>query len=141
MKLSTLVRKNNNPFNIVNWGLEDLFPDTGSWPTSFSYPALNVTHEKDHVLVEAEVPGVAADDLHVCVENNILTISGEKKEEKSVECRGIREISYGAFERSIALPSDVDATKVEAESKNGILRIRMEKSEKAKAIQIKVKGE
>ena len=141
MKLATLLRKERSPFELMNVGLDDLLSGSFAWPHAFAYPAVNVTEDTNRILVEAELPGVAAADIDVRVENNILTISGEKKEEKTVEGKSVREISYGAFQRSIALPADVDAAKVEAECRNGVLRISMEKSERAKAISIKVKGE
>ncbi|MGB9601732.1 MAG: Hsp20/alpha crystallin family protein, partial [Limisphaerales bacterium] len=90
-----------------------------------------------------ELPEVKKDDVKVTVENGVLTISGERKFEK--EEKGVRyhriERSYGYFARSFSLPEDADAEKVSAEFKDGVLKVHVAKSEKARPKQIEVKVE
>jgi HSP20 family protein len=115
----------------------------GRWPVEFDVraPALDVFEEKDAVVVKAEVPGMTKDDLRVDVSGDVLTLRGEKKKEEKVEeddyyCQ---ERMYGAFTRSIRLPVDVRAEKAMATFKNGILELRLPKSEEAKRQRVSVK--
>jgi HSP20 family protein len=106
------------------------------------FPLLNLWEEDDAFLLEAELPGLDLKDLEIYVTgHNQLTIKGERKApapEKSVLHR--QERGFGAFTRSLTLPTAVDAAKVEARLDNGILRIRLPKSETAKPRKIEVKG-
>lgn len=106
-------------------------------------PAVDITEDDKEYLVKVELPEVKKDDVKVTVENGVLTISGERKFEK--EDKGVRyhriERSYGYFARSFSLPEDADAEKVSAEFKDGILKVHVAKSEKARPKQIEVKVE
>ncbi len=118
----------------------------GGWPSLTErpvWPALDITETDDAILVRAEVPGCKADDVDISVKGNILTISGEKKEEKEEKSKGYyhAERSYGSFRRDISLPTEVDPAKVEANCKDGILTVRMPKEERVKAVKVKVKGQ
>jgi len=107
-------------------------------------PAVNVEETSDHVILTAEAPGLTLDDLNVEIENNILTVSGEKREERQEGSENRRyhlwERRYGSFRRSFTLPRTVDAEKVEARFDNGILTIQMPKSAEAKSRKIEVKS-
>jgi HSP20 family protein len=104
-------------------------------------PACDVIEDKDHLKIAVELPGVRPEDVKVSVENNALTIRGEKRQES--EDKGQRwhryERSYGAFERTFTLPSTVDAEKVQATVNDGVLTLLLPKSERAKPREIPVK--
>jgi len=95
---------------------------------------------QDEVVVKAELPGMEADEFEVTVEDNTLTLRGEKKVDTEVTQEHFHRIerSYGSFARSLALPPTVDAAKVKAEYKTGVLTVRLPLSEEAKPKQNKV---
>jgi HSP20 family protein len=105
-------------------------------------PAVDVREENDAVVVEAELPGMKAEDVNVSLEGNLLTISGERKFEHEKEEEGYRRIerSYGSFSRSFTLPDTVELERCEADMKGGVLKIRFPKSEKAQPRRIDVKS-
>jgi HSP20 family protein len=104
---------------------------------------LDVFEEQDDIVVKAELPGIDKENIEVNLTDRTLTIKGEKKkadevkEENYYRC----ERSYGSFLRSVELPKDVHADKVKASFKNGILEVRVPKTEEAKSKAIKVKVE
>jgi HSP20 family protein len=104
-------------------------------------PALDVYEEKDDIVVKAELPGMTKEDIEVDVSDSHLILKGEKKKEEKIEEEGYFacERSFGAFHRSVELPREVQADKVKASFKNGILEIRLPKTEEAKTKEIKVK--
>jgi len=110
-------------------------------PMTVEAPALDVYDEKDDLIVKAEIPGLSKEDIDVTIEGNTLTIKGEKKkEEETKEENYYRcERSFGAFSRSIDLPAEVKTDKVNASFKDGVLEIRMPKTEEAKKNVVKVK--
>ena len=103
-------------------------------------PAVDIVDEKDQIRVKAELPGLKKEDIEVNVENDVLSIKGEKKEEKETRERDyIRsERYYGAFHRAFTLPSSVDSARVNAAYKGGLLEITLPKKEGAKPKQTKV---
>jgi HSP20 family protein len=107
----------------------------GTWS-----PAMDIYDSKDNILVKAEVPGMSKEDITVTVQNNILTIQGERKKAGEAKGRSVirEEHFYGSFHRSISLPTDVDPSKVTAAYKNGVIDIVMPKKEEAKPKQIKI---
>ena len=104
-------------------------------------PKIDVKETKDAVMVKAELPGVAEEDITVEVSDGIMTISGEKKGEKEEEREGYyyKESFSGSFSRSISLPAEVKAEKTEAEMDNGVLMIIVPKAEVKKPTKIVVK--
>ncbi len=104
-------------------------------------PAVDVYEDENKVFVTAELPGMAEKDIDLTILGDTLTIKGEKKkeQEKKEENYYRRESVYGSFQRSVPLPCPVDAEKVKASLKNGILEISMPKKEEAKPKQIKLK--
>lgn len=106
-------------------------------------PIVDVFEEKDDIVVKAELPGMEKDNIEVNLTDHTLTIKGEKKKEEEVKEENYyrSERSYGSFVRTVELPKDVRADKVKAAFKNGILEVRMPKTEEAKAKEIKVKVE
>ena len=107
-------------------------------------PSLNLAETEDSLVAELEVPGINPEDIDVSLTVEMLTVSGEKKQEAN---RGkmkyhLAERVYGSFSRSVQLPAQVDRNTVEARYKDGILLITMSKaqSEKSKRIQVKTEG-
>lgn len=108
---------------------------------SLAFPACNVWEEEDAVHLEAELPGLALEDLEIYVAHNELTIKGERKRQapdKAVQHR--QERSFGSFTRTLTLPVPVDANQVEARLDNGVLRVRLPRQEQSKPRKIAVKG-
>jgi HSP20 family protein len=90
----------------------------------------------------AELPGVKSEDVKLSIENNVLTIGGEKRQEAEAKTERVHryERSYGVFERAFALPNSVDPDKIEARYENGILTVTVPKIEKARPREIPVKA-
>ena len=106
-------------------------------------PKMDINETKKEITVSAELPGLKPEDVEISLHDNVLTIQGEKqaeKEEEDVHSYYV-ERSYGSFARSVRLPSQVDAEKIEASLKDGLLKITLPKSqgaqEKTKKIPIK----
>lgn len=109
-------------------------------PVSSLIPLMNIEELKDAYRITLEVPGMEKDDIDISVKDDVLTISGEKKEDIKEEGNLFRrERWFGKFTRSVTLPGDVDVDKIEAEYKNGVLTLHLPKSEKAKGRKIQVK--
>jgi HSP20 family protein len=107
-------------------GRELLRRETGMIPADWS-PKVEVLEKEGHFLVRAELPGMTKDEVKVEIAENILTIAGERKQEKKEEREGYcySECSYGSFYRAIPLPEGVDATKASADFKHGVLEVTM----------------
>ena len=106
-------------------------------------PSLDVSETKDNFVVKAEVPGIDAKDIDISLTGDVLTIKGEKKQEREEkeEDYHLVERSYGTFSRSIRLPAEVESAKIKASYKNGILSVTLPKSEKVKAKEVRIKVE
>jgi len=116
----------------------DEFEAVGAWA-----PKLDFSETKDAFVVKAEVPGVEQKDISVSIQDQMLTIKGEKhkeKEEKDEKYHRV-ERSWGAFARTIALPAGVDTGKVDATFKDGVLSVKLPKTPAAKGTTIPVKAE
>jgi HSP20 family protein len=115
--------------------------DTGLAPSSWS-PATDIVENKDGYLVKVELPGMSKDDVKITMQDNQLTIRGEKKQEKEGKDEGYHRVerSYGAFQRCFTLPSAVDASKIDASFKDGILSVTLPRSEAAQPKTIEVKA-
>ena len=100
-------------------------------------PAMEIVEKDDALVVTAELPGIDAKEVDISIEDGVLTISGEKREEKEESGNDARyhmwERRYGSFRRSFTLPQAVDAEKITAKSDDGILTITLPKTKKAKA--------
>lgn len=94
-----------------------------------SAPALEVHQSQDKVEITAELPGVKEEDIELMVEDGVLTLRGEKRSTRKDEERGYSERSYGRFERSITLPTNIDEDKCSAEFRDGVLTVTIPKSE------------
>ena len=103
-------------------------------------PAVDVYEDEHAITLKVEVPGIEQKDLDIRLENNTLTVRGERKFEQEEKEENFHRIErrYGAFARSFTLPETVDTDKVSADYENGVLRIQMGKRAEAKPKQIKV---
>lgn len=104
-------------------------------------PPVDIFEEKDGLVLKAELPGMKKEDIEVRVENNVLTLQGERKRESETKEDGYHrsERAYGTFSRSFSLPTSVNTSKIGAEYKDGILSVSLPKAEEAKPKQIDVK--
>lgn len=109
--------------------------DSGVWS-----PAVDIYETEQDIVVKAELPEVHQKDIEVRLENNTLTLKGERKFERETQQENYHRVerSYGSFSRSFTLPSTVDQEKIKAEYKDGILKIMLPKKEEVKPKQIKV---
>jgi len=116
-------------------------PEGEMFGSSLWAPAVDVAEREDGYEVNVELPGVDKDDVKITVQDNVLTIRGEKKQEKESKDSDYRRVerSYGSFQRSFALPTSVRHDKVDASYKDGILTIALPKADEAKPKQIEVK--
>jgi HSP20 family protein len=105
-------------------------------------PAVDIAETAEEYLVKAELPEVKKDDVRVSFEDGVLTIEGERRQEKEEKGRKFHRVerSYGRFLRSFRVPDEVDGARIRAEFKDGVLAVHLPKSEKAKpkAVEIKV---
>ncbi len=105
-------------------------------------PTVDISETEGEYLIKAELPEVRKDDVKVTVENGVLTLQGERRQEKEEKGKRFHRVerSYGSFVRSFTLPESVDESSVKAEYKDGVLNLHLPKSEKVKpkAIDVKV---
>ena len=110
----------------------------GAWT-----PNVDIFENKDEIVLEAELPGMNREDFELTIENNVLTLRGERRFEKKDEADNYHRVerAYGAFSRSFTLPQTVSAENAAAEYKNGVLRVTLRKRDAVKARRIEIKGE
>jgi len=143
--------------NLIRWepardmmtlreAMDRLFDDAFTRPLSlrdgWSVPAIDMYQTDDEIVVKAALPGIKADEVQINITGEVLTLKGEMKheEEKKEKAWHIREQRWGAFERSVILPTDVVADKAKADFENGILTITLPKAEDVKPKTITVKA-
>jgi HSP20 family protein len=107
-------------------------------------PSADVVETQDEIRVVVELPGMQPENVELSLENNVLTISGEKREERREEDRDNRwhlsERRYGRFSRSFVLPRDVEQDRIEAHFESGVLNVTIPKSERARPRRIEIQG-
>ena len=110
----------------------------GAW-----VPTVDISETKGDLIVVADLPGLKRDDVSIHIENNVLTLKGEKKREEEKEGTNYYRVERcsGKFTRSFALPNTVDANKVKATFKDGVLTVTLAKTEVAKGKQIPIEAE
>ena len=116
-------------------GAEDDWALGGSWA-----PAVDIYEQGGDIVLKAELPGVDPKDADIRVENNTLTLRGERKLDSEVKRENYHRVerAYGTFSRSFTLPNVVDTDKIKAEYKDGVLRVILPKREEVKPKQITV---
>ena len=149
-----------HPFEQLHQQIDRLFNDFGrglwstsprgatfniqpTWRSDFSWsslPAVDVVENEKAFEISAELPGLEKNDVEVILSENVLTINGEKKEEKEENNQGyyVSERRYGSFTRSFRLPEGANADKIEAHFKNGVLRVTVPKNVEAQTPQKKI---
>lgn len=136
-ELATMQDRMNRVFGeLYNRRTEDDLLARGAW-----VPSVDIFENDQHELViKAELPDVKREDIDLRIENNMLTLRGEKKMDNEVKDEQYHRIErvYGTFSRSFALPPTVDSAHVSADYKNGVLEIRLPRREEAKPKQIQV---
>jgi len=117
------------------------WPRSRQWTTAASYPAMNVWTDEDSTVITAELPGVNLDDLDISVEDDVLTLRGQRQ---PAEMEGAtyhrRERRHGTFVRTFRLPFRVDADRVDATFKNGVLNVSLPRAEEDKPRKISVRA-
>jgi HSP20 family protein len=143
-KLSDWPTSSWNPFNELERIQRELGYLTRGFtkePMAGVFPLMNLTEDKDHYYVRAELPGIKGSDLEIQATGDSLTISGERKISQDGNATyHRREREAGKFSRILTLPGEIDTDKVEASCVDGILTIRLPKAEAAKPKQISVKS-
>src|SRR5438094_3082021 len=106
-------------------------------------PNVDIYENKDQIVLEAELPGMNREDFDLTIENNVITLRGERRFEKKDDTDNYHRVerAYGSFTRSFTLPNTVSAEGANAEYQNGVLRVTLPKREETKARRIEVKGE
>jgi len=137
------------PMNVLNQlrrEMDRLFetePPSGGMVTAADWvPAVDIKETDKAFIITADIPGVDPKDIEVNMENGVLTIRGERKEEKEEEKEGYKRIERvrGTFYRRFTLPDTADAEKISAKSKNGVLEITIPKQEKVQPRKITVES-
>jgi HSP20 family protein len=115
-------------------------PDREMLTTADWMPSVDISETDAAYLVKGEIPGVKKEDVKVTIQDGMLTIQGERKQEKEEKGKKFHRIerSYGSFARSFRVPDDADESKVKAEFKDGMINVTLPKSAKAKAKAIEV---
>ncbi|MFL6285917.1 MAG: Hsp20/alpha crystallin family protein [Pyrinomonadaceae bacterium] len=110
----------------------------GAWT-----PSVDIFENKDEIVLEAELPGMNREEFELTIENNVLTLRGERRFEKRDEADNYHRVerSYGSFTRSFTLPQTVSPENASAEYRNGVLRVVLHKREEVKARRIEIVGE
>lgn len=116
------------------------FPEQGSVITSTLFAPTDVSEDENALQVTMELPGVDPDDVRLSLENNVLTIRGEKKQQFDENNERVHRFErvYGVFERTFVLPNSVDPDRIEARFENGVLVVRIPKAERARPREIRV---
>jgi HSP20 family protein len=125
-----------NPFRRSSLTTDDENISVPEWA-----PLVDIAEDEREYLIKVELPEVKREEVKVTVEGGTLTIAGERKAEKEEKGRKFHRVEryYGRFERSFSIPDDAEAANVKAEFKDGVLRVHLAKSEKARPKEIEVK--
>jgi len=129
---------------LVRWDpFQDLVRYTAGTADALGWaPPVDIFEKQEQLVLRAEVPGVQREDLDVRIENGVLTLHGERKQESDVTEGNthLTERSYGSFTRSFSLPTTVDAARIAATYKDGVLEITVPKAETAKSKKVDIKA-
>ena len=119
-------------------GFDDEGIARGAWS-----PSVDIYENKDQLVLEAELPGMKREEFDLSIENNVITLRGERQFEKRDEADNYHRVerAYGSFTRSFTLPNTVTGEGASADYRNGVLRVTLPKREETKARRIEIKGE
>ena len=140
-EMNELQRRLASVFDLAPYRRSSLTTDEENMTVPEWAPAVDIIEDEREYLIKVELPEVQKDAVKVTVEGGTLTISGERKAEKEEKNRKFHRLEryYGRFVRSFSVPEDAEDNKVNAEFKDGVLRVHLAKSEKARPKQIEVK--
>jgi HSP20 family protein len=145
MMMMKCTRRNENPLTVFEDVFGSLFNDSFGTPTktpkiSEWNPAVDIVESSDAYTLTADLPGLTKADVNLTVEEGVLTLTGERKAEKSESNKfGHRyERAYGKFSRSFELGSTVETGKIKAEFKNGMLKVELPKVEASKPYEVSI---
>jgi HSP20 family protein len=112
----------------------DFFPTFFDLENKYSIPAVNIVESKDEYRIEVAAPGLNKEDFHIQLDNHVMTVSSEKEENREEKDEKVmrKEFSYSTFRRCFSLPETVNAEKIRANHKDGILQIIVPKREESK---------
>lgn len=132
----------NTPFSLANW-LDEVFEDAFHWTEGSFVPELNVYETPKMFEITVELPGMDKSDFDISLNDNVLTISGERRGYRNGEDNGRRyhriESRFGRFSRSLPLPNTVDPDKIKASYENGVLIISIPKLKEKAGRKIEIK--
>ena len=116
------------------------FPEGGNILTAGWVPPTDVSEDKDSIQISMELPGVSPEDVRISLENNVLTVRGEKRQEEEENTERVHRVEriYGVFERTFVLPNTVDTERIDARHENGVLTVNIPKAERARPREIRV---
>ena len=125
------MRASRRSFDLVNALLQSMENAEEEVTLHDFIPAVNTRESEDAYTIELDVPGVSKEDIEITTEDNVLTISGERKQSQEVKDEDYYKVEsvYGTFSRSFTLPEKVDVENIHAESKNGVLEVVIPKLE------------
>jgi HSP20 family protein len=144
MALGRILESRRGPFGDLQREIEGLFdalvPRLARGVIPRAYPPANIYEEKDALVVEFEMPGVSEETIELTITGDVLTLKGERPalEPQAETTVHIQERGYGAFNRAITLPTNIDSEKAEARYDHGVLVIRLPKAPEAKPKQVPV---
>ena len=135
-----------SPLREIAREMEDMFGRTFmAWPDKEPgwAPSIDMVDKKDEIVVKADLPGIEEKDIELTVQDGALVIRGERKTEKEEKKEDYyyAERSYGAFLRSLPLPANVDAERVKASFRKGVLEVHLPKAMEAKGRKVEIKAE
>jgi HSP20 family protein len=134
-----LVKFNQNPFAAIDRVFDDVFRDAApTFNAGFNANAMrvNIAEDEKNIVIEAELPGLKKDDVKISVEDNVLTIRGERKQENEEKKKNYHRVErfYGSFSRSFTLGENVDKENIDAKYENGVLHLTLPKVEPVKNV-------
>jgi len=149
MNLPSIFRRNGNEpfrssFNQLQTDFERFLDDLSGKESRFLSdefcPSCELTEDKSNYFMKLDIPGVKKEDVKIEVDGNMLSVSAERKSEKTSETKKSRysEISYGSYQRSFTLPTSVNANSIDAAFEDGVLTLSMPKSEQSSVKQIEI---
>jgi HSP20 family protein len=135
-----------DPFTALREEMNDLrtrlMGDDEGWFSGAIVPALDLSESDNAVEVRVDLPGMSAKDIDIQISGYVLTVSGRREEEKEEKGKAFHRVErrYGSFSRTVTLPCAVEESEVAAECRDGVLTVKLPKTEASKAYKIKVKG-
>lgn len=134
-----LVKFNQNPFAVIDRVFDDVFRDTmPTLNTNFNPNAIrvNIAEDEKNIYIEAELAGLKKEDVKVSIEDNVLTIRGERKQESEEKKKNYHRVErvYGSFSRAFTLGENVDKDNIEAKYEDGVLHLTLPKVEPVKNV-------